>query len=101
MTAKIPRVLVCCATTVATSTVMADRVKRVAHKAGIKVEIYKCMGSELKSKLAIHRPDFIVSSLQISQDIGVTVLNGLPYISGVGAEELDRKVVEMLEELTN
>lgn len=93
------RVIVCCGTSAVTSTVMMNRIQKKAKDAGLKVQVYKCIGSELRSKTELYKPSLIVTTLHLSGDYGVPLLSGIPYLTGVGANELDAKILEILREV--
>jgi PTS system galactitol-specific IIB component len=90
------RVIVCCGTSAVTSTVMMNRIQTLAKSAGLKVKVYKCIGAELASKTKLYRPNLIVTTLHLSSDYGVPLFSGVPYLTGIGADELDAKILETL-----
>lgn len=96
--AKKKRVLICCATTVATSSVMLDRIKRISEEEDLEVELFKTSSTEVEDKTKTLKPDLVVSTVQIQSDLKTPILSGVPYISGVGAKELDEKILEILKE---
>ena len=95
--AESQRVLVCCGTSAVTSTVMMERIKKKAGEAGLRVDVYKCLGAELKAKTDLYKPSLIVTTLHITGDYGVPLLSGIPYLTGIGANELDAKIVDILK----
>ena len=90
------RILVCCGTSAVTSTVMMERIQRKAGEAGFRVEVFKCLGSELKAKAELYKPTLIVTTLAISADYGVPLLSGIPYLTGIGADGLDSEILDIL-----
>lgn len=78
------RVLIVCGTGIATSTVVADKVQRHLDDVGIPATVEQTKVSEL------HRGaegfDVVVATTQIRDDLGVPVVRGLPFLTGVGVE---------------
>lgn len=92
---KNKRVIIACGTGIATSTVVAEKIEEACKKEGIKAEISQCKITELGSYS--HGADLIVSTTIVSGDYGVPVINGLPFITGVGEEETMKKVIDELK----
>lgn len=90
------KVLVSCATSAVTSTLMMDRVQKLAHRVGISVTVYKCLGQELPAKIKLYSPIFVLTTLSVKGDYGIPILSGIPYLTGVGANSLDEKIVSLL-----
>lgn len=40
----------------------------------------------------------IVSSMNLTQDYGVPKLVGLPYLTGMGVDQLNEKIIKILKE---
>lgn len=78
------RVLIVCGTGVATSTVVADKVRRHLESVGIPAKVEQTKVSELHRGAAGY--DVIVSTTQMRDDVGVPVVAGLPFLTGVGVE---------------
>ena len=65
------------------------------QKEGIKAEILQCKATELKSY--IHGADLVVSTTILSNKYDVPMVNGLPFITGIGEEEALKNVIEILK----
>ncbi|HBT90251.1 MAG TPA: PTS galactitol transporter subunit IIB, partial [Ruminococcaceae bacterium] len=39
----------------------------------------------------------VVPTSRIKQDLGVPVISGMPFISGIGEEELKKKILDVLK----
>ena len=78
------RVLIVCGTGVATSTVVADKVRRHLESVGIPATVEQTKVTELHRGAAGY--DVVVSTTQISNDLGVPVVKGLPFLTGVGVD---------------
>lgn len=88
------RIVVACGTGIATSTVAADRISKECEKAGIDVDIIQCKVSEINSYLA--DADLIVSTTILPVKTDVPVVNGLPFITGIGIEKAVESIVKEL-----
>jgi PTS system galactitol-specific IIB component len=89
------RILVVCGTAIATSTVVAMKVKDFLRKHGIKAEVKQCKASEAKT--ASKDADLIVATTQVV-DVSIPVIDGKPIITGIGIDEVERKIVEALQD---
>lgn len=90
------KVLCSCGAGAATSTMVKVKIKALCEKHGIDVDVITCLGAEIPSRCAFHKPDLIVATVEIPLEIEVPYLRGIPYLTGIGAKELDRQVIEIL-----
>lgn len=89
------KIIVACGGAVATSTVVADRIKELCKRENIDVEIVQCRVSEIGSK--VDGADLIVTTARVKRDYGVPLENGMAFISGVGIEDAERKILNHLK----
>ncbi|MBF0840394.1 PTS sugar transporter subunit IIB [Staphylococcus lentus] len=90
-------VYICCGTGVATSTVIAKKVRKLLEDNGVNSEISQWKVSEVTSQVKIKRPDIIISSADISGDVGdVPVVSGRPFLTGIKKEMANTEVLEVL-----
>lgn len=89
------RVIVACGGAVATSTVAANRIRELAKKEGIQVEVTQCRINELDSKK--DGIDLIVTTAKVKKDYGVPVIHGVAYISGINIEATEKKILDVLK----
>lgn len=82
------RILVSCGTGIATSTLAADKLKRLLKARGIDITTQSCKAAEVASKVSSYRPHAIVSTTYVGVKVPIKVFNGLPLLSGIGAEKL-------------
>ena len=90
------RVLIACGTSIATATVVAEKVKEIAKEAGISVRVAQCKAAEVRGRIATFNPHVIVATTPVPKDLGVPVFNGVPFLSGVGMDELKAQILEAL-----
>jgi len=91
------RVLIACGTAIATATVVAEKVKEIAKEAGITVRVVQCKAAEIRGRIATFNPHVIVATTPVPKDLEIPVFNGVPFLSGVGMDELKAQIVEALK----
>jgi len=87
------RVLIVCGTAIATSTMVAMKVEELLREHGIDADIRRCMTSEAKT--AAKDADLIVATTQVV-DVAIPVISGIPFISGMGVEQVKQDIVNTL-----
>ena len=90
------RVIVACGTGIATSTVVATKVADACQKAGVPVEVIQCKAIEVPSYVG-QGADLIVSTTILSQKSTVPVINGLAFLTGVGADQVIQQIIDKLK----
>lgn len=90
------KILVACGTGIATSTMAAKKLEAALEARGLgkEVSINQCKVAELPFKA--NEYDLIVVTSRVAQDIKVPVVQGLPFLTGVG---MDKTVDEIIEKL--
>lgn len=89
------KVIVACIGAVATSTLVAGKIQRLADENQINIEICQCRIVEIPSNL--DEACLIIPTARVSRDYGVPVVTGTPFITGIGLEEAEEKVLEYLK----
>ncbi|HLS53490.1 MAG TPA: hypothetical protein VK031_05930 [Tissierellaceae bacterium] len=94
------RVIVCCADAVATSTLVAGKLRRLFQKEGLDVEIKTCSNLNVRNMAKSFKPDVIVSNVgvQIKTDDNIPVLDGTTLLTGRGSDEVEKEIVSILTE---
>lgn len=88
------KVIVCCGGAVATSTIAATKVKELCEREGIDAEICQIRINEIESNLPA---DLIVPTSRMTEDFGIPVITGMPFISGLGQDETEAKIIDVLK----
>jgi PTS system galactitol-specific IIB component len=88
------KVLVICGTGVATSTMVASSIKEHCSAQGIDVEVSQGKVMDLLS--GTPQVDVIVATTEVPDGVGVPVVAGLPFLTGIGREEALAEVVQHL-----
>lgn len=89
------KVIVACGGAVATSTLAAEEIKALCVEHNITLELVQCRVNEISSY--IDDVDLICTTAKISQSFGdIPVVHGMPFVSGVGINELNEKILTIL-----
>lgn len=91
---KTYNILIACGSGVATSTVIANRVKNLVTKAGYNVKVEQVKIVEVE-KLAPNY-DLIVASTQIPQTISTPYVFAINYLTGINKESTDKEILEKM-----
>jgi PTS system galactitol-specific IIB component len=89
------RVVVACGTAIATSTVVANAIEEACKAAGIRVRTIQCKASEIRSKA--EGADLVVTTTPVPADLGVPVIQGLAFLTGVGRDEVLKQILAELQ----
>ncbi|NOX61970.1 MAG: PTS sugar transporter subunit IIB [Chloroflexi bacterium] len=89
-------VLVSCGTAIATSTVVAKAIEESMRERGIPVVTRQCKAAEIRSHLS--GVDLIVTTTPLPDNLGVPVVKALPFLTGIGKEEVLNEIEEKLRE---
>lgn len=85
------KILCCCGTGIATSTVANDAISKICKKNGIDFTLQQGKILEIPSKLGTFQPDVILATTTVSCDTkGVPVISGLPFLTGIGLDKLEK-----------
>lgn len=91
------RVLVACGTSIATATVAANKVTEIGEEAGLNVSVSQCKAMEIRGKIETFNPHLIIAMTPTPSDLGVPVFNGIPFLSGVGMDQLKQDILEAMQ----
>ena len=87
------KIVVACGTAIATSTHVSLKLKELLEERGIDAIMSQCRVSEVPS--VISGAQAVVATSQVPFDIDVPVVDGIPFLKGIGIKE----VVDQLEEI--
>lgn len=88
-------VYVACGGAVATSTLAAEKIKKLLSENGIDAEVNQARISELSSYS--DRADLFVTTAKVSKDYGVPVVHGAPFITGIRQDKAEQDVLDALK----
>jgi len=89
------KVLVICGTGVATSTVVAVKIQEHCASQGIPISVSQ--GKVMDLVRGIEGYDLIVATTPIPESIKIPVIQGLPFLTGIGVERTLEDIVEALK----
>ena len=90
-------VIVSCGTAIATSTVAAKAIEEACKEAGIHVVTKQCKAAEIQGYID-QGADLIVTTTQMRYDPGIPVVNGLPFLTGMGKEQVIEEIISYLKD---
>lgn len=88
------KVLIICGTGVATSTVVATKVREHLDAAGIGAEVFQGKVMDLVGGGA--GADLIVSTTEVPAEVTIPVVRALPLLTGIGQEEVLDQIADAL-----
>ena len=88
------KVIVACGGGIATSTLIADKVRTLLNEANIDNNVSQCTLSELTYE--VNNADLIVTSMRVEKDFGVPCVLGTSFLTGIGEEETKGRIIEIL-----
>jgi PTS system galactitol-specific IIB component len=94
--AKIYQIVVACGTAIATSTHVAIKIKELLEERGLKIHTIQCRVQEVPSLAP--DADLVVATAQVPFDIDVPVVDGIPFLTGIGVKEVIDKIETILTE---
>ncbi|ARB74553.1 PTS system galactitol-specific EIIB component, Gat family [Pasteurella multocida] len=89
------KVIVACGGAVATSTLAAEEIRELCEEHNIPLELVQCRVNEIDSYLS--DVDLICTTSKVTRDFnGIPLVFGMPFVSGVGIDELKEKILTIL-----
>jgi PTS system galactitol-specific IIB component len=93
------KVLVVCATSLATSTMAAVKLEAEFKRRGIPVQINKGRIMDMMPLIRQTKPDLVIATAVFKQDVGVPTFNGVPLLSGIGLDKLYTDIFQVVDTL--
>lgn len=90
------KILFVCATGIATSTEVAERVSRFLRERNIEFDAEQTNVAAVQSRA--RNADLVIATTKIPYELGVPTLRGLPLITGVGADALLAQIADILQD---
>lgn len=79
-------VLVACGTGIATSTVIASKIRELAEPLGVTVDVRQIKVAEAVG--LADEADLIVATTEVPSRITIPVINAIPLLTGLGAQQV-------------
>jgi galactitol PTS system EIIB component len=88
------KIIVACGGAVATSTLAAEKIRELCQREGIAADVQQCRIPEIPSLAS--EVDLIVTTARVDTDYGKPTLHGIAFVSGIGEEALEEKILTVL-----
>ncbi len=92
---KTYKIVVACGTAIATSTHVAIKVKELLEERGLKIHTIQCRVLEVPALAP--DADLVIATAQVPYDIDVPIVDGIPFLTGIGEEEVIDKIEKLLK----
>lgn len=92
---KIYKIVVACGTAIATSTHVAIKVSELLEQRGLKIHTIQCRVPEVPSLAP--DADLVIATAQVPYEIDIPIVDGIPFLTGIGEEEVIDKIEELLK----
>ena len=90
------KVIVACGGAVATSTMAAEEIKDLCDEHNIPLELVQCRVNEIETYM--DGATLICTTARVDRKFGdIPVVHGMPFISGVGIDDLRQKILTILQ----
>jgi galactitol PTS system EIIB component len=94
MGGRVFKIVVACGTAIATSTHVSIKIKELLEKRGLRVHTIQCRVLEVPSLAP--DADLVVATAQVPYDIEVPVVDGIPFLTGIGVKEVIDNIESIL-----
>ncbi len=91
---RLYKIIVACGTAIATSTHVSIKVKELLEARGLKVHTIQCRAVEVPSLAP--DADVVVATAQVPFKIPVPIVDGIPFLTGIGVKEVVDKIESIL-----
>lgn len=89
-------ILTACGVGYASSTIIAERLRDLLERNNLTREVRIQQGTFNEIPGLLDSVDCIVTSSMVSDSYPIPVFNGVAFLSGIGMEELENKILEVL-----
>lgn len=90
------KIIVACGGAVATSTLAAEEIKELCNENNIELDLVQCRINEINT--FIDDVDLICTTAKMDQTFSdIPIVHGMPFVSGVGIEQLKAKILSILK----
>jgi galactitol PTS system EIIB component len=89
-------IVIICGTGIATSTVVATKVEAICKKYKIPARVIQ--GKAVEAQSLAETADLVVTTTpKLKLTTSAPILNGIPFLNGIGEEELEQAIVQKLQ----
>ena len=88
------RIIVACGSGVATSQTVASKVEKLLKEKKVSAKVEAVDIKSLKTYLK--HSDVYISIVPVKEEVGIPVLSGIPFLTGVGVNEELEKLIKII-----
>ena len=88
------RVAVICGSSVATARIVVMKLRPILEQRGIDADLF--MGGVSEAGRMARTSDLIVYTTPVPADVGIPVVNGVPFLTGIGEKDTVEEIVRIL-----
>lgn len=96
----VPTILICCASSIATSTVVAFKVREALEENGLEANVIQSSFAEMNAKVEMTSPDLIMVTGTVTVPEGIPRIVATPLLTGIGAGKVIEEMVEVIKKVT-
>lgn len=96
----VPTILICCASSIATSTVVAFKVREALEENGLEANVIQSSFAEMNAKVEMTSPDLIMVTGTVTVPEGIPRIVATPLLTGIGAGKVIKEMVEVIKKVT-
>ncbi|MGC8979369.1 PTS sugar transporter subunit IIB [Caldisericum sp.] len=90
------KIIVACGTGIATASAAAESLRSRFESMGIKADFAKCGIQDAIIMIKNGSYDLLVSTAGIPSEVKIPSVSGVPFLTGIGVEEVINQIVEIL-----
>ena len=94
----VPTILICCASSIATSTVVAYKVREALEENGLEANVIQSSFAEMNAKVEMTNPDLIMVTGTVTVPEGIPRIVATP-LTGIGAGKVIEEMVEVIKKV--
>jgi len=89
------RILVVCGASIVTGTIVAEKLRQHFKEKNIQATVTAGLAKNVAT--LAKEADLIVSTTFLSGDYGIPTISGVPFLTGMGAEQALRQIIQAIE----
>ncbi len=93
-TGRVYKIVVACGTAIATSTHVAMKLHELLEERGLQVHTIQCRVAEVPALAP--DADLVVATAQVPYELDVPVVDGIPFLTGIGVKEVVDEIEALL-----
>lgn len=95
-----PTILICCASSIATSTVVAYKVREALEEHGLEANVIQSSFAEMNARVEMTNPDLVMVTGTVTVPEGIPRIEATPLLTGIGADKVIEEMVAVIREVT-